>query len=169
MRKTLSTRSLQSLRPDTARKAIFDTKVKGLHVIPSTAMPGQGAFWVKYVANGKQRKARIGSFPTMSLADARAKALSLHSTVASGEDPATDGHQRDTQGTGTAIDTYLTTYSAANHRSRTQDEVRRLLSDAKEAWGERGWARSHPATSWRFSTNAQRGARRHRAIVSIAI
>jgi Arm DNA-binding domain len=92
---------------------------------------------VKYVANGKRRKARIGSFPAMSLADGRAQALSLHSAVASGEEPATDGHQRDMHGTGAAINTYLSTYSAANHRSRTQEKVRRLLCDAKDAWGKR--------------------------------
>ena len=136
MRKTLSTRSLQSLRPDPSRKAIFDTKVKGLHVIPSTTMPGQGAFWVKYVANGKQRKARIGTFPAMSLADARAQALSLHSAVASGEDPTSERRQRGAHGASTAINTYLSTYSAANHRHRTREEVRRLLGDAKEAWAE---------------------------------
>ena len=137
MRKTLSTRSLQSLRPDPTRKAIFDTKVKGLHVVPSTTMPGQGAFWLKYVANGKQRKAKIGTFPAMSLADARAQALSLHSAIASGEDPADDGNKRDAYGAATAIETYLTTYSAANHRHRTREEVRRLLGDAKEAWADR--------------------------------
>ena len=138
MRKTLSTRSLQSLRPDPARKAIFDTKVKGLHVVPSTTMPGQGAFWMKYVANnGKQRKARVGSFPAMSLADARAQAHAFHSAVASGEDPTDNKSTRDTHGATTAIDTYLTTYSAANHRERTREEVRRLLGDAKDAWAGR--------------------------------
>ncbi len=144
MRKTLSTRSLQSLRPDPTRKAIFDTKVKGLHVVPSTTMPGQGAFWLKYVANGKQRKAKIGTFPAMSLADARAQALSLHSAVASGEDPADDGKRDDAFRATTAIETYLTTYSAANHRYRTQAEVRRLLGDAKEAWSGRRLAEIAP-------------------------
>ena len=61
---------------------------------------------MKYVAHGKQRKARIGTFPAMSLADARAQALSLHSAVASGEDPASEGGQRGAHGTSTAINTY---------------------------------------------------------------
>jgi len=137
MRKTLSTRSLESLRPDASRKAIFDTKVKGLHVVPSTTMPGQGVFWLKYSAMGKQRKTKLGAFPEMKLSEARAKALSLHSAVAAGEDPAREGGGRNTPGFSAAVDTYLGTYSKANHRERTREEVRRLLGDAKKAWGSR--------------------------------
>jgi hypothetical protein len=55
-------RSLQRLRPDPTRKAILDTKIKGLHIVPGATKPGQGAFRVAYVVNGKQRKAKIGGF-----------------------------------------------------------------------------------------------------------
>jgi integrase len=137
MRKTISTRTLQSLRPDPLRRAIFDTKVKGLHVVPSTTMPGQGAFWLKYSAKGKQRKAKLGSFPELKLSDARAKALGIHSAVAGGEDPMKDVEGQDRHGFNAAVETYLATYSKANHRERTREEVRRLLGDAKDAWRDR--------------------------------
>jgi integrase len=97
-------------------------------------MPGQAAFWVKYLVNGKQRKKKLGQFPEMKLSEARAEALAVHSAVAIGEDPKSETHVRDTHGFTTAVDTYLSTYSRANHRERTQQEVRRLLGDAMNAW-----------------------------------
>jgi len=100
-------------------------------------MPGQGVFWLKYLAKGKQRKAKLGSFPEMKLSEARAKALAIHSAVAGGEDPVGDPDGRKANGFSAAIDTYLATYSRANHRERTREEVRRLLGDAKRAWGDR--------------------------------
>jgi len=100
-------------------------------------MPGQGVFWLKYSANGKQRKTKLGQFPAMKLSDARAMALELHATVASGEDPVAEKHGRNTKGFSGAGDVYLSTYSMANHRERTRAEVTRLLGDAKDAWGDR--------------------------------
>ncbi len=89
---------------------------------------------MKYTIKGKQRRTKLGLFPEMKLSEARAKALAVHSTVANGEDPRGETQARDARGFSAAVDTYLTTYSKANHRERTQEEVRRLLGDAKSAW-----------------------------------
>jgi len=77
--------------PENGRVEISDTKRLGLrlrHYAPSTAFPKGKAVWMyeKRIKGGKKRKHTFGAWPTITLSDARAKALELEAEAAQGID-----------------------------------------------------------------------------------
>lgn len=83
---------LKSLKaPESGRVEISDTKRLGLrlrHYAPTVAFPKGKAVWMyeKRVKGGKKRKHTFGNWPTITLSDARAKALELEAEAAQGVD-----------------------------------------------------------------------------------
>src|ERR1700722_1334804 len=53
--------------------------------------PGKRVYWVyRYTLDGKEREKSVGSYPAMSLADARIKHADLRAAVLKGVDPVGD-------------------------------------------------------------------------------
>ena len=57
--------------------------------------PGKRVYWVyRYTLDGKEREKSVGSYPAMSLADARIKHADLRAAVLKGADPVGDRHAK---------------------------------------------------------------------------
>ena len=89
----LTTKAIRDIQPREKYFSIGDPKAKGLllRVAPS----GTRTWQVNYLdASRKWRRTNIGTWPTMSLADARAKAAAIHAAVKAGDDPLAERRQR---------------------------------------------------------------------------
>lgn len=67
-------------------KTLWDDQVKGLHLRVS-AVGRKGFFFFYRTKSGKQRRPKVGEFPTISLAKARSIAKELMTQVLQGKDP----------------------------------------------------------------------------------
>src|SRR4051812_42308843 len=87
---TLTDVLVRSIRPTPGKRVEYvDAKVPGLalRVMPS----GEKSWALRYRRiDQKQRRFTFGSYPTISLATARERALKVLSEVAAGQDPATE-------------------------------------------------------------------------------
>lgn len=72
-----------------APNSLWDDFIKGLHLRARSATVKSWHLYYRTKA-GRQRRPKIGSFPEVSLADARARAKTLLARVAVGEDPQGD-------------------------------------------------------------------------------
>ena len=74
---------------------------------------GAKSFTLRYVINGQQRVATIGSWPSWSVVDAREKAKELRRAVESGTDPLEQKHERQEAPTfAHLVDQYITRHLA---------------------------------------------------------
>jgi len=84
MKQTLTTKSLDALKPATAKRyEVQDAKTPGLHVRVSTT--GARMFYTMSRTNGKRRRIKIGPYPVLSLADARRRAMEIARSIELGE------------------------------------------------------------------------------------
>jgi integrase len=74
----------QQIRTSTVGETIRDDVVRGLQL---RSFAGRKSFYVYYRVHGKQRKPKIGDWPDLSLAQARAIAKDMLLQVAQGRDP----------------------------------------------------------------------------------
>ena len=81
----LSTKTVQALRPTDRRQEIKDDGCRGLYLLVQPS--GSKAWAVRYSLDGKLRKATVGSFPQMGLAEARAAAGNIFEQLAGDVDP----------------------------------------------------------------------------------
>ncbi len=73
--------------PGVAQVDLWDATVRGLSLRVTTL--GVKTFSLKYRnACGKEKRIKLGRYPDMSLADARAAAMEHRARIARGEDPA---------------------------------------------------------------------------------
>ena len=140
MAKALSAKSIENLKPGTARREIPDGRGLYLVVQPS----GVKSWAVRYRSSGKPRKLTLGTFPAVSLAQARSQAAVALETVAKGTDPAAE--KRDTakaaetraEDTFTALARQFTELYIDRHlRPSTAAQYVHLLQIAEEAWAGR--------------------------------
>lgn len=82
----LSDAKARKLKP--SDKPISDGTVSGLYLFPS-GTPGSGKWILRFVSpiSGKRREMGLGSYPTTSIRDARAKAFEARSAIGNGKDP----------------------------------------------------------------------------------
>ncbi|QRM53819.1 tyrosine-type recombinase/integrase [Sinorhizobium sp. BG8] len=82
----LSDAKARKLKPDD--KPVSDGTIAGLSLVPGSAV-GRGKWILRFVSpvNGKRREMGLGSYPTTSIRDARAKAFEARSVIDSGKDP----------------------------------------------------------------------------------
>jgi integrase len=118
------------------RTDYWDTNVKrlGLRVSPT----GHKAWVLMYrrEADGAKRRLKLGEYPIVSLAEARANALDMLGRVERGADPAST--KQDAKGDPTVADLaklYIDRYSKANRRSWEEDE-RRINQNITPAIGK---------------------------------
>ena len=81
---TLTARGIGALETEGARVDYWDDLLPGFGVRVSAT--GTRTFFVRYRANGRQRRMVLGRFPTTTLADARERARAKLSAVQEGED-----------------------------------------------------------------------------------
>ena len=72
--------------PAGQRSTSYDSKGNGLHIVVTST--GQKSFYIRRRVNGKNEKHFLGSFPDLSIEQARDKAARFAGAVASGDNPA---------------------------------------------------------------------------------
>src|SRR5439155_9502039 len=84
----LNVKVLDSLKPSTARVDYFDEDLPGFHV--RVTPTGVKTFSLMYRHNGRLRRLTIGTYPPLTLADAREEAREALRKAAKDQDPAAE-------------------------------------------------------------------------------
>lgn len=121
MKQNLTDRLIQSIRPDGPRLTIADTTVQGLEI--RVTEKGVKTFAVRFRVNGSRGRETIGTYPAVTLAKARKRALSILARAADGDDP----RQKDVSNmtVGQLASEYVEVYATKNQKS--WKETKRLL------------------------------------------
>ena len=121
MRKNLTDRYLRSAKPNGRQTDVWDTAFTGFGLRISSS--GKRSFQIYYRHNRQQRRMVIGSYPVMSLAEARKRAKSLLVEVEKGYDPAAQRvADRNAETFGELAADYLKYHAKKKKRSWPEDE-----------------------------------------------
>jgi integrase len=124
MPRTLTARNLATLRPPAVEQQqldYWDASVEGLALRVSYG--GRRAWVVRYRVDGRRRRWTFGSYPTLTLADARAKARDAKRQAEGGIDPAAVKQTRREAGTfGDLADEYIKRHAKPGKRSWKEDQ-----------------------------------------------
>ena len=122
---TLTARFVENVKPTARRLEHFDTVVRGLALRIATS--GTRSWVLMYRVHRRLRRWTIGTYPTLSLADAREQARAGLRTVELGRDPALAKREmREANTVGDLVALYITQYAQPKKRSWKDD--RRLLA-----------------------------------------
>jgi Site-specific recombinase XerD len=136
----LTAQTVDRMKPSDKRQQIADDNCPGLNLIVQTS--GKKGWTVRYRVNGTQRRMTLGSYPVLSLADARQRAREVFAAAAEGRDPAEEvraakapkpEHDRD------KVSSLLSQYAKRHLKSlKSGDTVKRELDRfVGKAWGDR--------------------------------
>ena len=89
----LNARGVMALKTDQAREEFWDTVTPGL-VLRVSGGSGAKTWNVRYRMNGIRRRQKLGNYPNLSLAEARAAARKVQRQADAGEDPARERADR---------------------------------------------------------------------------
>ncbi len=124
-REKLTKTLLGQLEPADTEYSVWDTEVDGFFVRVSPA--GRKSFVVFYRNGRRQRKRTVGSFPTVTVADARAHARQLITASKRGEDPFGEQDRKlNAQTMNEFWDVYWKTHCQLKKASTSQKEDQRL-------------------------------------------
>lgn len=132
----LTDRLLRSLSTECDRETFYDESLAGFGVRVS-GKTGRKTFFLRYRAPDRavQRRMTLGTYPTVSLADARDKAKAHLYDVSQGNDPAAEKVERAKAETfGELADLYLERYAKRHKKSWKEDE-RIIEKDLRPEWG----------------------------------
>lgn len=131
----LTDRAIRSLKPSQGRGEYFDRSLAGFGV--RVAPTGRRTFVLRYRSKtGREHRISLGTYPALSLADARDRARQLIAAVARGEDPAAE-RQAVAAGTFAEVAESFLEHHAALRSPRTYDAYRRVLErDVIPRWGK---------------------------------
>lgn len=98
---------------------------------------GRKTWFLMYRSGGRLRRLTLGTYPDLSLADARQQAMAARHTVAQGDDPA--AHKQSLRTAPTVADLatqYLELYAKV-HKKSWRDDARLLSKEVLPQWGTR--------------------------------
>ena len=113
----------------------FDVKPPKLGLRVSSS--GRKTWFIMYRSNGRLRRLTLGTYPALSLADARGQATAARHAVAEGEDPAVQKY--DARHAPTMADLavqYLDMYAKV-HKKSWREDARPLHHEILPTWGYR--------------------------------
>jgi len=120
------------------RTEIWDSRVPGLGVRVSKA--GTKTFILMFRHRGLKRRMTLGRYPTLTLADARDKAIDALRVVTAGSDPILQSQDHDDASFqfATVVDAYVERHCKAHNKASTARESERSLKKHFVArWGKR--------------------------------
>src|SRR5690625_4589316 len=145
----LTARAVAAYTTDRTQEDVWDELVPGLAL--RVGRTGSKTWMVRYRANGRHRRMKLGTYPHLSLADARERARRALADAQAGEDPAADRQlRRSVDATFGALVEEVLEVKARETREKTQRERRRIANkDLLPAWKDRpaGSIRSEEHTS----------------------
>lgn len=134
----LTDRTVHAAKAKNGKRAyVWDAKVTGFGLRIEAS--GRKSFTAKYRFKGHQRMVTLGTYPSMSLAAARAKAHAIIGRAHSGEDPNhTDLLPTKSGSFASVLETYFDKHCATALRHNTRQEVERALCrDFLPNWKQR--------------------------------
>ena len=136
-RMKLTDRGVKHLQTHLVQNDYWDTVTPGLALRVSST--GRKVWTVRYLANGKKRRLKLGVYPNMSLSDARDAARDALRDSHAGEDPAQERKdRREGRYTFGVMAEEVIEARAMRTRESTRRERRRLLDkEIIPVWGER--------------------------------
>lgn len=138
-KRKLTDAGVRNLTTGKTQEDFWDQLTPGLCVRVSGAT-GRKTWYVRYRANGKHRRMKLGTYPGVSLADARTRARDVQADADAGKDPVHErrnGRQEDGETTFRALADEVLRAKAPDTREATQTERRRILdTDLLPRWGE---------------------------------
>lgn len=122
----LTERKLLSLQTQRPQEDFWDDALPGFGV--RITQSGRKSFVLMYRLHGLKRRITLGTYPALSLADARQRAKTLLGEVACGRDPAAEkqGH-REALSVGELVELFLERHARHQNRAKTWQEYQRLL------------------------------------------
>ena len=146
-RQKLTAKGVEALTTDKRQEDFWDTLTPGL-ALRVSGTTGRKTWMVRYRANGKHRRMKLGAFPHMGLADARKDARDTLAEAEAGEDPAAQPVVEST-GEGSDVSFRAMTVEVLKARARkgrhgeptresTQQERQRIVDrHLLPTWGDR--------------------------------
>lgn len=133
----LTDRRVRSLSTDQAQETFLDESLSGFGV--RVTQSGRKTFFVRYRVNGRRPRFTIGTYPTISLADARDRAKAVLYDVAIGNDPARARTEHRSALTFAELaDEYIERHAKKKQREKTWREDERCINvDLVPAWSHR--------------------------------
>lgn len=133
----LTPRGIAALKSAGVQTDFYDDVVPGLAL--RVGRGGTKTYFIRYRANGKHRRLKIGKHPTLSLADARARAREELAKAMAGEDPAGEKQVRRSHDvTFAALADEVLTEKAKRTREATRKERQRIVdTELLPHWGSR--------------------------------
>ena len=134
----LSARGIMALRTDRAREEFWDTVTPGL-VLRVSGSSGAKTWAVRYRMNGMRRRQKLGTYPRLSLADARAAAREVLMHADAGEDPAQKRADRKVgrYTFGELADEVLEARAMRTREATRRERARLLGKELLPMWGRR--------------------------------
>jgi integrase len=117
-------RRLKTLRPPRAVKRIYyhDDEVRGLTIAVNRG--GSKTFVLYRKVQGRPERIPLGPFPSVSVEEARKRAMRHNSAISSGKNPAAERRAvRDDMSLAELFDTFLTLHAKAKKRTWKDDEA----------------------------------------------
>ncbi len=125
--------------PTDRRQAdLWDSAVRGLSVRVTNL--GTKTFCLKYRnARGKEKRIKLGRYPDMSLADARAAAMDYRARIARGEDPAADKKtpEPEERTVSSLIDEFVKRHASFNKSGKETERI--LRREVEPTFGTRDY------------------------------
>jgi integrase len=128
MKRTLTVRTVEAVRPSNIRQEIPDAYLPGLYLIVQPS--GMKSWAVRYRCNGATRKHTLGAYPAVDLKVARALGGKALRAAAEGRDPALEKkHARAAKADSveTIAAQFIERHCKKSNRPRTAEETERLL------------------------------------------
>ncbi len=134
----LTAKGVEAIETEMRQEDFWDELTPGLCLRVSGAS-GRKTWLVRYRANGKHRRQKLGTYPGTSLASARSEARAIIARAQGGEDPALEKEiARSADSTFGAMAREVLDAKAATTRPRTQRERERILkTELIPVWGKR--------------------------------
>lgn len=121
--------------PEKGQVDYFDTKPPGVGLRITNS--GRKSWFVMYRSGGRLRRLTLGTYPTLTLVEARSQATTAKHAVAQGVDPATQKQDARTAPTvADLVAQYLEMYAKVRKKGWHYDELR-LKRNVLPQWGNR--------------------------------
>ena len=135
-RATFTARWVAAVQPSTVGQTdYFDVKPPNLGLRVSSS--GRKTWFIMYRSKGRLRRLTLGTYPALSLADAREQAAAARHAVAEGEDPSMEKYAaRHAPTMADLAAQYLDMYAKVHKRSWRED-ARLLHHEVLPNWGHR--------------------------------
>jgi integrase len=124
----LTVRNVETIRPGAGRREIPDGHMRGLYLVVQPS--GSKAWAIRYRYQGVSRKHTLGSYPALSLKDARELGSKALRAVAEGRDPGREkieARSAHIDSVDSVVAEFLERHVRRSNRPRTAKETERLL------------------------------------------